>query len=153
MRAKPTTLPGCAEDIPAARATESYEQAQAAIKKAGEHPSNSDLAVILPLLRSAALSGHVKAQLRYGSYVVGFWMTDEMFWPKDKPNAVTALAMLRVVARRDPMAAKEWYGGLAKDPVDLKEDPLSRLPKAWIELALKEAQEWERCHPVPPPTP
>jgi hypothetical protein len=115
------------------------------IRRAGEHPAQADLDVMLPLLRSAALSGHELAQERYGSYVVGFWATDDMFWPKDKLNAVSALAMLRVVARRDP---KSIYRGLAKDPVELRAEPLKRIPKAWIDLAIAEARAWERCHPA-----
>ena len=136
---------GCPGDLSLAQANANYEQGLVAIKRAGEHPVQADLDVTLPLLRSAALSGHPLAQERYGSYVVGFWATDEMFWPKDKLNAVSALAMLRIVARRDP---KSIYRGLAKDPVELRQEPLKRIPKAWIDLAIAEARAWERCHPV-----
>jgi hypothetical protein len=54
------------------------------------------------LLQLAAHSGHQAAQYRYGGYIVGYYLTDEMFWPREKEIASDALAMLRIVATDAP---------------------------------------------------
>lgn len=163
-----------AEDVPAAappqapceapahteaEAAAMLEAARAMIQRAGEHPTDADLAALLPLLRGAADAGLLEAQVRYGNYVFGYWATDEMFWPKQREEAVKALAMLRVAALRmragspartieDPLLA-----ALSQTPPRWGED-VPEPPRAWVEAAEVEAARWLRCRPdvmAPPP--
>lgn len=138
---------GCPEELDPSQAQEAFQIARSMIERAGEHPGPHDLEEILPRLRAAAYAGLAEAQVRYGSYVVGYWATDGMFWPHDRKTAVSALAMLRIAALRDPKNSTDWYGGLAKDPVDRRSPPLSDIPTPWLNLALEEARAWKRCHP------
>lgn len=135
-----------------AEAVAMLEAANAEIKRAGEHPTDADLARLLPLLRGAAEAGLLEAQLRYGNYVYGYWATDDMFWPSRREEAVKALAMLRVAALRIEMVR----------PVKAADDPLVNAlgqtpprwdgevpqpPKAWEDAAVAEADRWLRCRP------
>jgi hypothetical protein len=109
---------------------------------------DTDLAEILPLLERAANSGYLPAQLRFGSYVVGYWYTDEMFWPQRPQVATLALAMLRVAAKRSPDSKESLVRILAKDPVVFREsDGVPALPAPWVKAALAEAALWEKAHP------
>ena len=127
-------------------------EAERLIAQAGEHPFDTQLAEILPRLRRAALAGHRPAQRRFGYYVVGYFLTDEMFWPADRPTAISALAMLRVALRRGIPGEDPW-DGLARDPVVLGDEPLAMLPAEWVVAAVAEAADWERCHPGVSPAP
>lgn len=123
-----------------------------AIARAGEHPSPADLDEILPLLHRAAYGGHVAAQRRFGYYVVGYWYTDEMFWPHSEEVAVAALAMLRVVALHEldttgtPPEEDALLRALASDPVAFDEaDGPPPLPEEWLRKASEEARAWSEC--------
>ncbi len=122
------------------------------IKRAGEHPSDKDLSAILPLLHDAAYAGLLEAQLRYGHYVFGYWLTDEMFWPTHPTVATNALAMLRVASIRiltanptkppdDPL-----INALAASPPSFPSD-FPAPPDAWLFAATAEADRWLRCRP------
>jgi hypothetical protein len=126
------------------------KRANAAIERAGEHPTDADLGEILPLLHRAAYGGHVGAQRRYGYYVVGYWFTDEMFWPQDEPVAVSALAMARVAAIHD----RAENGGplddplreaLASTPVVFSDPDQLTLPDDWVAAGVAEADAWQAC--------
>lgn len=124
---------------------------ESAIARAGEHPSPADLDQILPLLHRAAYGGYAPAQRRYGYYVVGYWFTDEMFWPSNEPVAVSALAMVRVSAIHD----RAEQGGplddalreaMANTPVTFADpDQAPALPDDWVAAAVAEADRWLQC--------
>lgn len=134
-----------------------FEEALILIKRAGEHPSDKDLAAILPLLHNAAYAGLLEAQLRYGYYVFGYWLTDEMFWPTDPTTATNALAMLRVAAIRihhaNPTKSPDdpLLSALIGSPPAWAEDFPSP-PDAWLFAATAEADRWLGCRPdlIPP---
>ncbi len=107
----------------------------------------SDLLEIIPRLQRAAYAGDTNAQVRYGNYVVGYWYTDEMFWPRQRAVAIAALAMLRVAARKGPADPNnELMAALARDPVDFsKSGGVPPLPREWVNAALVEAKRWEKC--------
>jgi hypothetical protein len=142
-----------------AQAAAMLDAAREQMKAAGEHPMDKDLAVIMPLLRGAADAGLLEAQLRYGTYVYGYWVTDEMFWPSDKEVATHALAMLRVAALRirgaQPQGAAledSLVEALSRTPVVWTDD-LPQPPDAWVEAAIEEADQWLRCRPDLRPAP
>jgi hypothetical protein len=54
--------------------------------------------------------------------------------------------MLRVAQRRGAEGPEGW-SGLARDPVAFEAEELTPLPKEWIDAAVAEADQWERCHP------
>jgi hypothetical protein len=122
-----------------------------AIARAGEHPGPNDLDAIIPLLHRAAYGGFEPAQRRYGYYVVGYWYTDEMFWPRSKEIAVSALAMLRVAAKLEGAANAGAYDdellkALAGDPVTFSEtEGPPALPDEWVNAGVEEADQWLRC--------
>jgi hypothetical protein len=127
------------------------KRANAAIERAGEHPMQSDLDEILPLLHRAAYGGYLPAQRRYGYYVVGYWFTDEMFWPHDEPVAISALAMVRVSSIADRIeqggplddALRE---AMASTPVTFADpDQAPALPDEWVDRAVAEADAWSEC--------
>jgi hypothetical protein len=143
--------PNCEPEIDGGLATAALEQAEALITAHGDHVDNGELRVILPLLRLAAHAGNVTAQLRYGYYVFGYWMTDEMFWPRDAETAVDALAMLHVAAKSNPelLDANNLEIGLHfRVP---QEQGALVIPKAWARRAEAAAAEWERCRSTLPP--
>jgi hypothetical protein len=126
------------------------DEANALIKRAGEHPSREDLAAILPRLRRAAYAGNHAAQLRFGNYVVGYYYTDEMFWPREPRVAIPALAMLRIAALAEPESPNTLVQALGRTPVrftDTEGPP--PLPKAWIRAALREAKRYLACQSKP----
>jgi hypothetical protein len=141
-----TDADGCPDRESLDLAAEDLREADALIKRAGEHPSDRDLDRILPLLKRAAYAGHEAAQRRFGYYVVGYYYTDEMFWPKEPDIAIAALAMLRVAARRTPDGSDQLMAALARDPVKFTgPDSPPALPRAWVNAAVKEARRWEDC--------
>jgi hypothetical protein len=143
-----SNLPGCPEGVSCEEAERDLAEAKRIIARAGEHPTDMDLAEILPLLERAADSGYLPAQLRFGNYVVGYWYTDEMFWPKKQKVAIVALAMLRVAAKRSPGSDEPLLRVLAKDPVVFREsDGVPALPAPWVKAALAEAARWQKTHP------
>jgi hypothetical protein len=140
---------GC-EPVDATTGEDLLKRANAAIDRAGEHPMDADLDEILPLLHRAAYGGYLPAQRRYGYYVVGYWFTDEMFWPKDEPVAVSALAMARVSAIQDraekagPLedALRE---ALTSTPVVFPDPDQLTLPDNWVAAGVGEADAWQAC--------
>ena len=141
-----STPSSCRVDESAQQAQQDYQAGLAAIEAAGEHPMDSDLNVILPALKRAAHAGHRDAQARYGNYIVGYWLTDEMFWPDDRETAISGLAMLRIAFRRGYDPGEDGFAGLAKDPVDLRSEIASMLPREWVDAAVTYADAWEACH-------
>lgn len=145
-----TATYGC-EPLVERAAADLLERANAAIQRAGEHPTPADLDEILPLLHRAAYGGYLPAQRRYGYYVVGYWYTDEMFWPRSEPIAVSALAMLRVAAQRERAGAAgplddALLEALASDPVTFSEEEgPPALPEEWVKLGVAEAERWTAC--------
>lgn len=117
------------------------------IKKSGEHPRDEDLEEIVRSLSLAAESGNIQAQLKLGWYVVGYWMTDELFWPKRPIVAIKALAMLRNAAiqlndkgpQNDP-----FLKALALTPPRFEEEAY-KLPSEWMEAALRHHARWSDC--------
>ena len=120
------------------------------IKSAGEHPFDDSLKVISDSLCRAAIGGSRQAQKTLGSYVVSYWMTDEMFWPKRKEFAITALAMLRAYALHELQNGADLSDDLVKalsqTPPHFKEDFPIELPKEWIAASVKRADRWRECH-------
>ncbi len=144
---EPSKIPDCPPDVSEQVASVLFEEADHLIKTGDEHPTREEASLYLSLLEISARSGNIKAQRRLGNYVVGYWITDFMFWPKEKKTAVTALAMLYEAARADPARAQPWERELASGSAVLSIDNNLSLPKAWVSSALTEAKEWERCHP------
>jgi hypothetical protein len=150
---RPATVPssntdarGCPDRESLDLAAEDLGEADALIKRAGEHPSDRDLDRILPLLERAAYAGYESAQRRFGYYVVGYYYTDDMFWPKHPDIAVPALAMLIIAARKNPTGNEPLAAALARDPVKFTDrDGPPALPRAWIKAALEEARRWHEC--------
>jgi hypothetical protein len=137
---------GCPPRATPEQAAQDLREANDLIRRAGEHPSESALSQILPRLQRAAYSGDLAAQERFGHYVVGYYYTDEFFWPDQPEIAIPALAMLRVVARRSPRTDDALLVALGRDPVVFTDpDGPPRPPKEWLDAALREAQRWEDC--------
>ena len=122
---------------------------QLEVEKAGEHPTESAVARIIRSLSQAAEFGLSDAQFKLGFYVVGYWMTDEMFWPSQKDRAIHALAMLRVAA----LHMSDVKKSKTQDPF-LKAlsmpsphfgDETYALPKEWLNRSLNLANEWIKC--------
>lgn len=130
--------------VPKAEAEVLLAEANALIEQAGEHPEPQALERILPKLRKAAYGGLHDAQLRYGAYVVGYYATDEMFWPRDRETAIGALGLLRFAVLRDPGSA-ESYPGLDQTPPDPSSAFIQLLDPDWLRLALEEARAYEAC--------
>jgi hypothetical protein len=130
--------------LPAAKAEALLAEANDLIDKAGEHPEPEALSQILPKLRRAAYGGLPAAQLRYGSYVVGYYATDEMFWPSDRETAIGALGLLRFAILRDPSQAVN-FPGLEQTPPDPDSQFIQLLDREWLSLALEEAHAYEAC--------
>jgi hypothetical protein len=77
---------------------------------------------------------------------VGYYYTDELFWPGQPEIAIAALAMLRVAARKSPGAEDALLAALARDPVAFTDrDGPPPLPGEWLDAALREAKRWEDC--------
>ena len=141
-------LAGCPVGVSCEQAIRDLDRANQLIARAGEHPMDGDLDEILPLLQRAADTGYLPAQFRFGGYVVGYWYTDEMFWPKRPKIAIAALAMLRVACKRSPNVKGTLERNLARDPVKFSDsDGLPPLPQRWVKAALAEAARWEKAHP------
>lgn len=122
-------------------------EANERIERAGEHPSDEAMAEILIRLERAAYAGDIAAQLRFGQYVVGYYFTDEMFWPRRKHVAIAGLAMLRVAALQGPVDPRDpLMVELARTPVDLRRaKEVPPLPVPWVKAALAEAARWQAC--------
>jgi hypothetical protein len=141
-------LPGCPTGVSCEQAARDFEKATELRARAGEIPAKEESNIYLPLFERAAYSGYLPAQIRFGKYVVGYWYTDEAFWPHERRIAVAALAMLRVAAKRSPDTKDRLMRVLAKDPVKFTEsDGVPALPAAWVKAALVEAAHWEKAHP------
>ena len=94
----------------------------------------------LPMLDRAACAGYLPAQMRVGYYVVGYWITDEQFWPSRRKLAVSALAMLLVAAKRSSDSIDALLCTLARDPVVFSESRgVPPLPSERVKVALIEA--------------
>ena len=127
-------------------AAQELEVAKTWIKRAGEHPSRDDLAQILPRLYQAAYAGNHEAQLRFGTYVVGYYYTDLMFWPRDPDLAIPALASLIIAARAETSHRDSLLQALAKTPIAFTNpDGPPALPKVWIKAALRETKRLFAC--------
>lgn len=116
-------------------------------QSAGEHPSYESIEQIVAHLSRAAAANSTEAQKGLGFYVVGFWMTDFMFWPKQKQVAVDALAFLRISMIKELTKGPphiQWMQGLGVSPPYFDEDS-NRLPTTWLNLAIKAASHWQRC--------
>jgi hypothetical protein len=145
-----STMPdACSPRKSSEQARQDLREASEWITRAGEHPSDSDISQIIVRLQRAAHAGDVEAQTRFGNYVVGYYLTDEMFWPKQRAVAIAALAMLRVAARKvAPDPNNSLMVALARDKVDFsKANDVPALPRAWVDAALAEAKRWEKCTP------
>lgn len=120
-----------------------YETANRLIELEGEHLSNGAAQVILPLLRLASHSGNQQAQRRYGYYVIGYYMTDEMFWPRQKEIAADALAMLHVVAIDAPqMLGDDGAWAISyTEPSDEKK----LFPTEWVKRAKLVEAFYRKC--------
>ena len=117
------------------------------IQSAGEHPSYRSVEQIVDYLGKAAIANATEAQKHLGFYVYGYWMTDLMFWPKQKRTAVDALAMLRIFAIKELNYGpphQPLLQGLGVTPPHL-DDELLDLPNAWVSLAVKAADHWQKC--------
>lgn len=121
---------------------------QLEIKQAGEHPSKQSITRIVDLLGKAASANSTEAQRAFGFYIFGYWMTDEMFWPRQKKIAIQALAMLRIYAlkelERGPIY-DSYVSYLAQTP-PLPDEEIEPLPKAWLKEALRYADRWINCY-------
>jgi hypothetical protein len=121
-----------------------YRTANKLIEAHGDHVSDGELEVIIPLLRLAAHSGHREAQRRLGFYVVGYYLTDGMFWPHQKEIAADALAMLHVVAVDAPDVVGEEAGWVVpyRDPTSRK----TPFPAAWVKRSKQMEAHYRKCH-------
>jgi len=130
--------------LPVAEAEALLAEANALIDEAGEHPDQDAVVRILEKLRKAAYGGLPAAQLRYGWFVVGYYATDEMFWPGDRDTAVGALGLLRFAVMRDPTSAED-FPGLDQTPPDPNSAFIQLLDPEWLRLAVEEASAYEAC--------
>jgi hypothetical protein len=136
----------CPQPITVDQAARELEEAKAWIKRAGEHPAQVDLAEILPRLHRAAYAGNQEARIRFGTYVVGYYYTDEMFWPSEPNVAIPALAMLIIAAHAEPDSRDSLLQALAKDPIAFTDpDGPPALPRRWIAAALRETKRLSAC--------
>jgi hypothetical protein len=120
-----------------------YQTAEHLIAREGEHVSDGALGVILPLMRLASHSGNRKAQQRYGLYVVGYYETDGMIWPRDKDTAADALAMLHVVAVDMPEQVGEARNWIVEYREPTGES--QRFPAEWVKRAKQIESKYRRC--------
>jgi len=130
--------------LPVAEAEALLAEANEVIREAGEHPDPDSVTRILEKLRKAAYGGLPAAQLRYGWFVVGYYSTDEMFWPHDRETAIGALGLLRFAVQRDPASA-ESYPGLELTPPDPDSAFIQMLDPEWLGLAVDEASAYAAC--------
>jgi hypothetical protein len=133
----------CSPNLSPALTEVLLQTAEHVIKNAGEHVSPGALDVIIPLLQLAAHSGNQAAQYRYGGYVVGYYLTDEMFWPREKETASDALAMLRIVAADAPTLVgddKTWILGNFLPTSD--KTPFDRV---WLRRAKEIEARYRKC--------
>ena len=144
---QPAMRPGCVARESAEQTALDLHEANQRIERAGEHPSDEAMAEILTRLERAAYAGNIAAQVRFGQYVVGYYFTDEMFWPRRKDVAIAALAMLRVAALQGPVDPRDpLMVELARTPVDLRRaEGIPPLPASWVKAALVEAALWQAC--------
>jgi hypothetical protein len=126
-----------------------YQTANKLISAHGDHVSDGELSVIIPLLRLAAHSGHRHAQRRLGFYVVGYYMTDSMFWPRHKEIAADALAMLHVAAVDAPQIVGDDAAWILPyfEPASDKRS----LPPAWVKQAKQVEAAFRKCRAAPAP--
>jgi len=118
-----------------------------AIKEAHEHPSSRTIDIIMDLLGKASAANSTDAQGSLGFYVIGYWMTDFMFWPSRKEEATHALAMLRIYALKQLKVGPPFgpfVQALALTPPRFTDDTYE-LPKEWLSLSLTAASEWQKC--------
>jgi len=102
-------------------------------------------------LQIPAHSGHRQAQRRLGFYVIGYYMTDGMFWPRHKDIAADALAMLHVVAVDAPEIVGEeaaWITAYAEPTPDR-----TPLPIAWVKQAKQLEAAYRKCQTEPTAAP
>lgn len=140
--------PFCEPRVSADLAEVLYRTAKNLIHAHGDHVSDGELEVILPLLRLAAHSGHRRAQATYGQYIVGYYATDEMFWPLQPEVAADGLAMLRIVCADEPGLVAPEYAALYLRGM-LSGNPDEPFPKAWLKRAQKTEEAWRRCEALP----
>jgi hypothetical protein len=92
---------------------------------------------------SLAAAGHHEAQRRYGYYVIGYYVTDGMFWPRDKEVAADALAMLHILAVDAPKLLGDegtWVVGYT-EPTDEKKS----FPAEWVKRARQVESNHRKC--------
>jgi hypothetical protein len=134
--AEPAPVVACPGAVDAAKAERLLREANELIRKADEHPSNAELDQILPRLEAAACAGDLLAQERFGMYVVGYYYTDEMFWPSRPQLAARALAMLLTAAQREPESTDPLLRALRSNPADFtSEEGPPPLPQPWLDAA------------------
>jgi hypothetical protein len=151
---RPPTAPCPSAAVSAEQAQIDLSDAKESIARAGEHPTDQEFSAILSRLRRAAYAGNLAAQKRFGGYVVGYYYTDNLFWPDQPEIAIPALAMLRIAARRSPDPNDTLLVALARDPIAFTDpDGPPPLPKQWLDAALDEARKWENCAAAKLPQP
>ena len=120
------------------------QEAVEAIKRAGEHPSRADFKVILDALTVASNAGVQEAQRRLGFYVIGFWMTDLLFWPKEPKVALHAFAMLRDFALHSQKRGV-FLDGLRLTPPAFDPNEGIGLPRRWMVEGEAYLKRWRAC--------
>jgi hypothetical protein len=115
-----------------------------------EHPKAEVWEAGMKDLRTAAENGEVEAQFRFGVTLFGFLFTDHAPQASDEKQYVDALAFVRIAALRGHDRAKKAIPHLADQPLpkELVEQPLSDVPRPWLDKAVKKAKDWLECAPI-----
>lgn len=113
-----------------------------------EHPKADVWEAGMKDLRTAAENGEVEAQFRFGITLFGFLFTDHAPEPTDENQYVDALAFVRIAALRGHTRARAALKGIGEQPIPKTlEQPLSDVPRPWLDAAAKKAKDWLECAP------
>jgi len=138
------SLPGCATPEEAER---DYARGVARLDEArdGEHLRTRPFEEAMALLRRAAETGNLPAQSLYGRTLFATRFAAESPRPDQRDDYVSALAFLRLAARRGDAEAARFLPALAADEVSASEPPLDGVPEDWLRAALARADAWTAC--------
>jgi hypothetical protein len=153
----PGPEPARCEPIDVARGERAFGRAETFLEylRQEEHPERAVFERGLRDLEEAAAHGSLEGQHRFGSVVFGFAFTDHAPEPRDEADYVRAFAFLRVAARRGHPRVLESFPGLdGAAPEALRwEEPLTHIPRPWLERAFARADAWWACAPDAAKTP
>lgn len=146
VAAPPAVEPkGVCDPANAAAALASFEQAKPFLDKVRkeDHPTQQEWDKNMATLLSAAEAGLLDAQYEYGRILFGSRFTEQAPTKSEEADYVRALQLIRAAAVRGHEPARKLFPELAQPKLPAKLDmPLKDLPRAWVDKAVKKADDW-----------